>query len=305
MWATLLVLACAPSVHPVAPPPVETTIEAPVAAPAPPPEPEVVPLAVPGDAAEIARRLVHAEARIVDPEAPDAIAAAWGHAQQRMFRALWQDEALATEVLASVPDRALAASFARAIDGSRQIASTVTKPRSDLPDWRIVDPEPLDVLEAAYRAAEAEHGVPWTVLAAIHLNETKLGRLRGVSPSGAQGPMQFMPGTWAAYGRGDVNDTHDAIWAAGNYLAKMRWAKDPRKAIWHYNHSEAYVNAILAFAGLLDEDPRRLRGWWGWQVYYRTVRGPIWLSTGYDAPTRISIDAWCAGKDTLHCPEAR
>ena len=297
----LWLLACSPETS-AAPPPVAAPaiLAAPPVAPEPADAP--VPLAVPAEAAEIARRLVYAESQIVDPTVPDDVAAAWGHAQQRMFRALWTDPVLGAEALSLVPDPALAKSFGLAVEGSREIASTVTKPRSDLPDWRIVAPDPVAALEAAYRASGAEHGVPWSILAAIHLNETKLGRLRGVSPSGAQGPMQFMPPTWAAYGRGDVNDTEDAIWGAGNYVAKSGWASDPRKAIWHYNHSEHYVTAILDFAKLLDQDPRRLRGWWGWQVYYRTVRGPVWLSEGYASEQRLTIDAWCAGKDTIHCP---
>lgn len=300
----LWLLACAPETS-AAPPvaPIVPSAAVPQVEEARPPEPAgPVPLVVPTDAAEIARRLVYAEAQIVDPAVSDAVAAEWGHAQQRIFRALWTDPVRGAEALALVSDPALAVAFGLAVAGSREIAATVTRPRSDLPDWRILAPDPVADLEAAYRASGAEHGVPWTVLAAIHLNETKLGRLRGVSPSGAQGPMQFMPPTWAAYGRGDVNDTQDAIWGAGHYVAKSGWARDPRKAIWHYNQSEHYVTAILDFAKLLDDDPRRLRGWWGWQVYYRTVRGPIWLSEGYASTQRMTIDAWCAGRDTIHCP---
>lgn len=302
-----LLLACAGG--PATPPPAPTAAVVEVAPPPPPAPPpfvperaDEVPLAVPDGADEIARRLVYADDRVVDEAIPDDVAAAWGHAEQRIFRKLGGDPALLAAVLDAVPDRVQADTFARLVHASVEIAATVTKPRGDLPDWRIVEPPPLGELIAAYQAGEAEHGVPWPVLASIHLNETKFGRLRGVSPSGALGPMQFMPGTWAAYGDGDVNDPHDAIRAAANYLAKMGWARDPRKAVWHYNHSAHYVEAILTFAEVITDDPRRMRGLWGWQVYYRTVKGPIWLSTGYASPTRMSIDAWCAGKDVLHCP---
>jgi len=68
----------------------------------------------------------------------------------------------------------------------------------------IVAPPPADELLGHYRAAGDEFGVDWTYLAAIHLVETRMGRIRGTSTAGAHGPMQFMPATWDAYGEGDV-----------------------------------------------------------------------------------------------------
>lgn len=279
------------------------TVAAPVGpeSPAPPPAPPTAPLEVPDAPPALAARLVEADARILDPSVPDELAATWGHAQQRVFRRLADDPVLATAVLAAIADPVQRERFERWIHGTREIALTA-KPRTDLPDWRIVPPPPPGALVGYYEAAAQASGVPWSVLAAIHLNETRMGRLRGVSPAGAQGPMQFMPTTWKAYGTGDVNAPADAIAAAGNYLAKMGWAKDPDKALWHYNHSPHYVAAIRAFAEVLDREPRLYRGLWGWQVYYRTIQGSIWLSEGYAQEQRVPIEAWCAGNDALHCP---
>ena len=48
----------------------------------------------------------------------------------------------------------------------------------------------------------AATGGGWNYLAAINLVETGLGRIVGVSDAGAQGPMQFLPSTFAEYGDG-------------------------------------------------------------------------------------------------------
>jgi membrane-bound lytic murein transglycosylase B len=295
-WALLIGCGAAPEVAPVqAAPPAPAPVVAP---PAPAPASD---LTVRRDVAWIAPKLTHIEQAIRDPAVSDADAAALGHLQQRIYRLLAEDPVLATAV-DKVIDPEVRPWVRSNVAGTAAIARTVPRPKTDLPPWRIVEPAPMATLLAAYHAAEAEHRVPWHVLAAIHLNETRLGRLRGTSDAGAQGPMQFMPGTWEAYGKGDVESDADAISAAGRYLAAMGWAKDPRKALWHYNHSDDYIDAILAFSSILAADERAFRGYWSWQVYYRTVRGSIWLQPGYAATERQPIEAWCAGRGPDVCP---
>lgn len=290
-----LLLACAPDSPPPAPAPA-----APEPAPAEP-APEAVDLSPSTDPFVLATRLATAEERILDPLVSDADAARWGHAQQRVLRTLADDPVLAARTLESLPPAARPRAE-RLLGAVRDIARTAP-PRTDLPDWKIVAPRPAAELEALYRAGSAAHGVPWTVLAAIHLHETRMGRLRGASPVGARGPMQFMPQTWKDYGEGDIEDDGDAIRAAAKYLAASGWAKDPEKAVWAYNHSKAYVSAVLEVARTLDEEPRLLRGLWGWQVYYRTVQGAIWLGEGYASDARQPIEAYCTTSDELHCPK--
>lgn len=81
----------------------------------------------------------------------------------------------------------------------------------------------------------------------------------------AVGPMQFIPSTWAtsgvdASGDGfaDPNNAIDAIHAAAGYLCAVG-ADDPtniRGAIWSYNHSWEYVDAVLArAAGYMSHGP--------------------------------------------------
>jgi len=75
----------------------------------------------------------------------------------------------------------------------------------------------------------------------------------------AVGPMQFLPGTWRAYGQdgnGDgVRDPHnivDAALAAGSYLCAsgrdLSVQSDLLNAVFAYNRSWAYVRTVLAWA---------------------------------------------------------
>lgn len=108
-------------------------------------------------------------------------------------------------------------------------------------------------------AAKTCTGLSWTVLAAVGQVESGHGSNPAVSYAGAQGPMQFMPATFASYGVDgdrdgdrDINDPADSIFSAAHYLcangAGRSVASLPR-AIWHYNHAEWYVQLVLKLAG--------------------------------------------------------
>jgi hypothetical protein len=197
----------------------------------------------------------------------------------------------------------LEAPVATMVDALRSHRAISPAPRTTLPAWTIGPPSPIAALRVAYDAAAAAEGVPWSVLAAIHFVETRFGRIRATSVSGALGPMQFLPATWAAYGRGgDVHDPADAIRGAAHYLAAMGARRDLRRAIWHYNHHDAYVDAVLGFATLLAAEPWRLAGWTGWEVVYPTVRGDVVLPIGYAASERIPVAAYCATGGPDACP---
>jgi membrane-bound lytic murein transglycosylase B len=112
------------------------------------------------------------------------------------------------------------------------------------------------------------------VLAAVNLVESAYGRLRNTSTAGAQGPMQFIPSTWDAYGMGgDVRDPRDAILGAANYLSASGAPGDIRGALYAYNPSADYVNAVLAYAERIRRDPRAFFSYYAWQVYVRTTAG--------------------------------
>src|SRR5207253_1187355 len=96
-----------------------------------------------------------------------------------------------------------------------------------------------------YRDAERRFHVAWNVLAAVNLVESAFGKLRSASAAGAQGPMQFMPATWHAYGLGgNVHAPHDAILGAANYLRASGAPHDIRAALHAYNPSPLYVDAV-------------------------------------------------------------
>jgi hypothetical protein len=103
--------------------------------------------------------------------------------------------------------------------------------------------------------------------------------------------MQFLPSTWAAYGLGgDINDTRDAIHGAANYLAANGAARgDLDNALYRYNPTPRYVNAVKAYVGRIQADERAFLGYWGWQVYFQTTLGDVWLRPGYDEPAERPV----------------
>jgi membrane-bound lytic murein transglycosylase B len=111
-----------------------------------------------------------------------------------------------------------------------------------------------------YLQAERQTGTPWYLIAAVHKVESgQRGDTTVTSYAGAQGPMQFMPGTWRAYaldGDGDgkalVHDVEDAILTGANYLRANGAARgDHYRALFAYNHADWYVQKVLTVANRL------------------------------------------------------
>jgi hypothetical protein len=246
------------------------------------------------DPAGLADQLVAAERAVRDPSTGGEALAGWAHLQQVAYRRLAVTPEWDAEVLARVPPE-LHEAVRSNLDALRQLRQLVTEVRDTVPAWRVVEPPPADVLLAAYRAAEAELGVPWEHLAAVNLVESTMGRIRGTSEAGARGPMQFLPATWAAYGEGDIEDPHDAIRAAARYLADYGGAEgDMAGALYMYNHSDHYVAGVTAIARVMEADEAAFRGYHNWQVYYLTTAGDVWLPTGYQATAPIPVAEYLA-----------
>lgn len=207
---------------------------------------------------------------------------------------------LAARLLGTAPARAAAKVLRRLDPQARRVTrdnaraarllSGMTSAQASLPQqWRIVTPPPSRQLIRHYQRAGRASGVPWTYLAAIHLVETRMGRIRGTSSAGAQGPMQFMPATWEAYGAGgDINDPRAAIMAAARLLRANGAPGDMAGALWNYNHSDAYVQAVTAYAEVMRRSPAAYHGYWHWRVLYKHRDGAYVLPEGYpDVPAQL------------------
>lgn len=192
--------------------------------------------------------------------------------QQRIYRRL----SAAPRVAAHVIDRlgGPLAQRARAnITAGGKLASLI-RPVEPPVTFKTKPPDPAGVLLRYYKKAERRFGVAWEVLAAINSVETRFGRIVSPSYAGAQGPMQFIPSTWAAYGLGgDVHDPHDAIMGAANYLRASGAPSDYRAALFAYNRADAYVDAIWLYAQQIMDDPRSYYEYYNWQVFVRTTTG--------------------------------
>lgn len=222
--------------------------------PTPPPPP-----------AELAAKLIRADAAL-----QRRVTVAAAYAQQKVQLRLSDDPALARRVIRLLPPR-LARDVTDDVLARRELAK-LTRPRP-LSAFRVGPAEAAAKLRAHYAEAQRRTGVAWELLAAVNFVESGFGRVRNSSTSGAQGPMQFMPSTWASYGRGDVHDPRDAILAAARFLRAAGAAGDERGALYRYNPSWAYVDAIRRYAGRIRRDARAFLVYYARPLVVRTPSG--------------------------------
>jgi membrane-bound lytic murein transglycosylase B len=242
------------------------------------------------------------------PQAPVALAAAFIQAQQvidnpaspaAQLQGAGQLEQLATIVLSrgrastrravlAHLSGAAAATLRAGLDAASALAR-LNQPRKSLPPWRIAAPPPPARLLGYLKAAQARYRVPWQYLAAIELIETDFGRVVGLSTAGAEGPMQFMPATWAAYGRGNVHNQRDAIFAAARYLAANGAPGNMADAVYHYNLSRDYVRAVRDYASRMATDARAVYGYYNTQVIVVRTRGLSILPVGFPKARPIPL----------------
>jgi membrane-bound lytic murein transglycosylase B len=194
--------------------------------------------------------------------------------QQRIVILLSERHALSKAVLARLDDpRPLRSE----LDARRELGR-LSKPRP-LSAFRTGPAAPADRLRRYYLEAQRRFGVSWQLLAAVNYVESAFNKLRNASTAGAQGPMQFIPSTWSRYGLGgNVHDPHDAILGAANYLHANGAPRNNRRALYRYNPSWLYVDAVLRYARSFRADARAYYVFYSRQVFVRTPRGLVRLT---------------------------
>jgi membrane-bound lytic murein transglycosylase B len=256
-----------------------------------PPSPTAPPGAQPrlaADPARLADDLVADQRALSDPSAPESTLTAAARRQQAAYRAIGRHREWDGTIRARIPAELLER-YDLNVDARRQLTA-IAEVRTTLPAWRISAPAPAEELLGYYHAAESETAVGWNYLAAINFIETRLGSIEGTSTAGAQGPMQFLPSTFAGYGAGgDIHSPRDSILAAGRYLAANGFAADHDRAIYRYNHADEYVRAVDDYAAALATDPTAFTGYYRWEVYCYTGSGDVLLPIGYAAAAPIPV----------------
>jgi len=278
--AALVALAGAACTQPAAETVAGPPSPSPAISPSPSPRPIFAEMPALTDPATVAMHVTTAERALRNPATDPGELPMLGRVQQAAYRKLVEETEWRQAALQEIPED-LRATAAANIEAGAELRA-LTRPAEKLPDWKIIEPPPSEALLNFYREAEAEFGVPWVYLASIHLVETRMGRIRGDSSAGAQGPMQFIPSTWARYGQGDINDPRDSIFAAARYLKAAGAPGNMPKALYAYNHSDRYVRGITLYAEEMIRDERAYLAYYHWLVYVRTVNGDVLLEVGWE-----------------------
>ena len=213
--------------------------------------------------------------RAADPalRAPPQAALAAAAKERSIVHRLAGAPGLARPVVVALP-AGLAAAVRADLPAAHDLRRLDGPPSKTPGGPHLVPPRPAGELLRDYRQAERRFGVRWQVLAAVNMVESAFGRVVNRSSAGAQGPMQFLPATWRAYGLGgNVHAPRDAILGAANYLHRSGAPADEHAALHAYNPSNLYVDAVLAYAGAMSRDPLAYLTYYTWEASLPSTLG--------------------------------
>jgi plastocyanin len=240
------------------------------------------------DPAELAAQLEQAQAVIDTPSSSSDEISAVGRLEQLIYRRLAVHPDLRDPTYALLSGDV--ATTRAVVDAVAELISAA-RPQPAFPDWTVSPGAPATTLLSFYQEGERETGIPWQYLAAINLLETRFGRIHVPATAPAQGPMQFLAGTWATYGQGNIDDDRDAILAAARLLSANGGPTHMASALRSYNSQSAWNAAVQAFAHQMMQDPRTYDALYGWQVIYPKGDGAFIIPIGYPhaRPRRVRV----------------
>ncbi len=179
-------------------------------------------------------------------------------ALERMSQALARIEAIKGQIRAIVGQAAASGVAATAsTEGASQAATPGTFAgalnAASAPGRLSQAPEPI---RSMLQGASQRYGVPFPMLESVARRESGFNP-QAVSPRGAQGLMQIMPGTQPVVGVTDPFDPGQSVEGGARYLRMMldRFGGDPRRALAAYNAGPGAVerhNGVPPFAETRD-----------------------------------------------------
>jgi len=186
--------------------------------------------------------------------------------ERQLVHQLAETSALVRSTLAALPP-SLAAAVRPQLRAAQALRRLAGPPSGKAVTLHLDPAPPAGQLLADYHLAQSRFGVRWQTLAAVNLVESAFGRVGNTSSAGAQGPMQFLPSTWKAYGLGgNIHSPRDAVLGAGNYLHQSGAPADERRALFAYNHSSLYVRAVQDYAHAMARDPLGFLTLYAWEA---------------------------------------
>ncbi len=243
-------------------------------------QPGLRPGELPSNSGQLALDINRAQQIIDDPTRTSRDLASAGLFEQLATGTLAREPPSVRRMMLAMLEGQAAATMRTNLEAAAAL-SRLTVPRKRLPPWRIAQPPAPNTLLGYFRDAQSRSRIGWQYLAAIEFIETRFGRIHGPSSAGAQGPMQFLPSTWARYGSGNINSQRDAILGAARYLVANGAPDNIQTALFRYNNSPDYVTAVQDYANRMRADPRAYDGYYNWQVIYERVGGTFILPVGY------------------------